>query len=163
MGSIKFMHAHHFSTMKRSFFTYVLLGFVCLVSISFTSPATDYHTITVKMTNIRNSNGNMQLQIFRSADNYTKGLAWKVKIVDKSEMKNGTVTCTFTGVEAGEYGIAVLDDENKNKEMDYTMFMPDEGFGFADYYHTSWSKPKYEQFKFSLKGDKTMTAKIRYV
>ncbi len=152
---------HIYFTMKRSFFTFLLFAFVYLVSVSFKAPA--YHTITVKVTNMRNSTGNMQLQIFRSAENYSKGIAWKVKVVDKSEIKNNILTCTFTGIEPGEYGIAVLDDENKNKEMDYTMFMPDEGFGFADYYHTSWSKPKYESFKFQLKGDKTMTAKIRYV
>lgn len=147
--------------MKRSFFTLILLAVIYLVSVSF--KATNYHTITIKVTNIRNNKGSIQLQIFRSAENYNKGLPWKVKIVDKSEMKNNTLTCTFTGIEEGEYGIALLDDENKNKEMDYTMFMPDEGFGFADYYHTSWSKPKFENFKFVLKGDKTMTAKVRYV
>lgn len=147
--------------MKRSFFTFIFFALVYVVSVSFKAPS--YHTITIKVTNIRNNNGTIQLQIFRSAENYNKGLAWKVKVVDKSEMKNNSLTCTFTGIEEGEYGIALLDDENKNKEMDYTMFMPDEGFGFADYYHTSWSKPKYENFKFSLKGDRTMTAKIRYI
>ncbi len=147
--------------MKKSFFTFIFFALVYMVSVSFKAP--NYHTITIKVTNIRNNNGTIQLQIFRSSENYNKGLAWKVKVVDKSEMKNNSLTCTFTGIEEGEYGIALLDDENKNKEMDYTMFMPDEGFGFADYYHTSWSKPKYENFKFSLKGDRTMTAKIRYV
>lgn len=147
--------------MKKSVFTFILFAFVYLVSVSFKAPT--YHTITIKVTNIRNNTGNMQLQIFRNAENYNKGLAWKIKIIDKSDMKNNTLTCTFTGIEQGDYGIALLDDENKNKEMDYTMFMPDEGFGFADYYHSSWSKPKFENFKFSLKGDKTMTAKIRYV
>lgn len=147
--------------MKKSFFTFIFFALVYMVSVSFKAP--NYHTITIKVTNIRNNNGTIQLQIFRSSENYNKGLPWKVKVVDKSEMKNNSLTCTFTGIEEGEYGIALLDDENKNKEMDYTMFMPDEGFGFADYYHTSWSKPKYENFKFSLKGDRTMTAKIRYV
>ncbi|AEA45965.1 DUF2141 domain-containing protein [Fluviicola taffensis] len=147
--------------MKRFFLSFILIALVSLVSVSFKTPA--YHTITVKVTNIRNSTGNIQLQIFRSAENYNKGLAWKIKTVDKSEMKNNTITCTFTGIESGEYGMALLDDENKNKEMDYTMLMPDEGFGFADYYHTSWSKPKYDSFKFSLKEDKAVTVKVRYV
>ena len=155
------MQAYLFSTMKKSFFTCLLFAFVYLVSVSFKAPV--YHTITIKVTNIRNNKGSMQLQIFRSAENYNKGLAWKVKIVDKSEVKNNTLTCTFTGIEQGEYGVALLDDENSNKEMDYTMFMPDEGFGFADYYHSGWSKPKFEQFKFTLKDDKSMTAKLRYV
>lgn len=147
--------------MKRSFLTFILFAFVCLISPSFKAPA--YHTITIKVTNIRNNSGNLQIQIYRNAENFKKSLPWKVKQFDKGSVKNNTLTCTFTGIESGEYGIALLDDENANKEMDYSMMMPDEGFGFSDYYHTAWSKPKFESFKFSLKEDKTVTIKVRYV
>lgn len=147
--------------MKRSFFSFILFAFVSLVSVSFKNPT--YHTITVKVTNLRNNSGKIQLQIYRTAENFKKELAWKVKLFDKDGVKNNTLTCTFTGIEPGEYGVALLDDENSNKEMDYTMLMPDEGFGFSDYYHTSWSKPKFESFKFSLKEDKAVTVKVRYV
>ena len=87
---------HIYFTMKRSFFTFILFAFVYLVSVSFKAPG--YHTITIKVTNIRNSKGTIQLQIFRSAENYNKGLAWKVKVVDKSEMKNNSSQHTGEGV-----------------------------------------------------------------
>lgn len=149
--------------MKKSFFTVVLLTLVYLVSVSFSTPSVNYHTLTVKVTGIRNNAGNLQIQIYRNAENFKKELPWKVKQFDKSGVKNNSLTCTFTGIEEGEYGVALLDDENANKEMDYTMFVPDEGFGFSDYYHTAWSKPKYESFKFQFKGDKTVSVKVRYV
>lgn len=152
---------HIYFTMKRSLFTFLLFAFVCLVSVSFKAP--NYHTLTIKVTNIRNSSGRLQIQIYRNAENYNKELPWKMKQFDKDGMKNNSLTCTFTGIEEGEYGVALLDDENANKEMDYTMFVPDEGFGFSDYYHTAWSKPKYDSFKFQLKSDKTVTVKVRYV
>lgn len=156
------MHIY-FNAMKKSFFTILLFAFVYLVSVSFTKPTTDYHTITIKVTNIRNNSGQLQIQIYRNAENYKNSLPWKVKRFDKDGVKNNSLTCTITGIESGEYGVALLDDENSNKEMDYTMFVPDEGFGFGDYYHTAWSKPKYESFKFQLKEDKTIGIKIRYV
>lgn len=105
----------------------------------------------------------LQLQVYRTAENFKKEIPWKVRFFDKNEMKNNSMTCIITGIEPGEYGVALLDDENSNKDMDYTMFVPDEGFGFSDYYHTAWSKPKFESFKFQLTEDKTVTIKVRYV
>lgn len=150
-------------TMKRFVYRFILFAFVCVMSLSFTSPTTSYYTITVKVTNIRNNSGKLQLQIYRNAENFKKEIPWKVRLFDKNEVKNNSMTCVITGIEPGEYGVALLDDENSNKEMDYTMFVPDEGFGFSDYYHTAWSKPKFENFKFQLKEDKTVTIKVRYV
>lgn len=149
--------------MKRFIVNFILAACVCLVSLSFTSPATSYYTITVKVTNIRNNSGKLQLQIYRTAENFKKEIPWKVRLFEKDAVKNNTMTCVITGIEPGEYGVALLDDENSNKEMDYSMFVPDEGFGFSDYYHTAWSKPKFESFKFQLKEDKTVTIKVRYV
>ncbi|WP_343747739.1 DUF2141 domain-containing protein [Fluviicola sp.] len=149
--------------MKRFVFPFILFAFVCLVSLSFTSPSTSYYSITVKVTNIRNNSGKLQLQIYRTAENFKKEIPWKVRLFEKDAVKNNTMTCVITGIEPGEYGVALLDDENANKEMDYSMFVPDEGFGFSDYYHTAWSKPKFESFKFQLKEDKTVTIKVRYV
>lgn len=157
------LYKHIYFTMKNSFFTFLLLTFVCWVSFSFKTSAPVYHTITVKVTNIRNNSGKLQLQVYRTAENFKKQIPWKVKLFDKDGVKNNTLTCTIPGVEDGEYGVALLDDENANKEMDYSMFVPDEGFGFSDYYHTAWSKPKFENFKFQLKDDKTVTIKVRYV
>lgn len=147
--------------MKRALLTFLLFAVVCLVSLSFKAPS--YHTLTVKVTGIRNASGRLQIQIYRNAENFKKELPWKVKQFDKDAVKNNSLTCTFTGIEEGEYGVALLDDENANKEMDYTLFVPDEGFGFSDYYHTAWSKPNFESFKFPLKSDKTVTVKVRYV
>lgn len=84
--------------------------------------------------------------------------------VSKSSMKNGEVTATFKDIPAGKYGIAVLDDENANGLMDYSFFMPTEGFGFSDYYHSGMKKPNYSSFTFVLgKENKTIKVKFRYI
>lgn len=147
--------------MKGKWFLFSIASFCLIFSSAFTSTA--YHTITVKFTNIRNNTGKIQIQIYRTAENFKKEIPWKIRYADKKDVKNGTLTYTITGIESGVYGIAVLDDENSNNDMDYTMLIPDEGFGFSDYYHSAWSKPKFENFKFELSNDKTVTVKLRYV
>ena len=52
---------------------------------------------------------------------------------------------------------------HKNGKIDYGWIMPKEGFGFGDYYHTKWSSPHFNDFKFSLKEDKTVVMVVRYL
>jgi uncharacterized protein (DUF2141 family) len=55
-------------------------------------------------------------------------------------------------LESGIYGASLLDDENDNGKMDYNLLgIPKEGFGFSNYYHTGFSKPKMQAFQFEVK------------
>ena len=78
-------------------------------------------------------------------------------------MTESTLKYTFKGIPAGVYGLALLDDENKNTKMDYGWLLPKEGFGFGDYYHTKWSAPHFNDFKFYLNTDRSVLMKIRYM
>lgn len=140
----------------------VVLGGLIMSASTIKSSSLTY-SITVKVTNIRSKNGRIQLQLYRSSEAFKNETPYKVRLKEKDDMKNGTVTYVFKDLEPGVYGVALLDDENSDNEMNYSMFLPKEGFGFADYYHSAWSKPKFEDFKFTLSSDKTTTAKIRYV
>jgi len=80
-------------------------------------------------------------------------------------MNNGKLKATVYLPE-GTYGIAVLDDKNKDNEMNYTMLgMPKEGFGFANYYHSGFSYPKFSDFAFQHQKakNKPATVKLRYL
>jgi len=136
--------------------------FVCgSFSITHISPAT--YDVTVTVTNIRNSKGRIQLQLYKTGQSFANEKPYKSYYVSKKAMKNKSVSYTISGLSKGTYGIALLDDENANKEMDYSWMMPSEGFGFSDYYHTAWSKPKFSQFKFYLTENKKVKIKIRYM
>jgi len=125
-------------------------------------PATTY-TISVEVTNIRNSKGTMQLQVYRSQKAFAAETPYKTYRISKKDVKGHTLRYKIKGLSAGNYGVALLDDENGNKKMDYGWVLPEEGFGFSDYYHTAWSKPTYHKFKFNLKADKAVTMKVRYM
>jgi uncharacterized protein (DUF2141 family) len=139
----------------------ILIVFFGLINTSFSE--NQGYNINVKFTELRNSKGRIQLQIYRNQETFKKETPWKKIFIPKSDVKNNTLQYKISGIPEGTYGIAILDDENSNDEMDYSFMMPKEGFGFSDYFHTSWSRPKFEDFKFFLKEDKNVTIKVRYV
>lgn len=121
-------------------------------------------TITVKVTNIRNSDGHIKVAFFTSEHEYDIEKPKYMRKISKSGMKNGAVSATFKDIPAGKYGVAVLDDEDADGEMDYSFWVPTEGFGFSNYYHSGMSKPDYNNFTFVLgKESKTINVKFRYI
>ena len=147
------------------FGTWVLLILIPFVfgSFSIIPSADGTHDITVKITNIRSSKGRIQLQVYRTGESFAAENAYKQLYISKKSRKNKSVSYTISGLKTGTYGLALLDDENLNKVMDYGWLLPEEGFGFSDYYHTAWSKPKFKQFKFYLSTDKSVGMKVRYM
>ncbi len=140
-----------------------IAGFFLLSGVRGEMPPPNNYTITVGIANIRNKNGNIQLQIYRDQQTFAKETPWKVYYIPKKDMKGSTLIYQLTGFSPGTYGIAVLDDENSNTKMDYGIMMPKEGFGFGDFYLGGWSRPKFDDFKFRLNGNKTVKVLLRYV
>lgn len=121
------------------------------------------YDIDVTVYNIRNAKGVVNIGLFRDQHTFKKEKPWKLYLVSKKQMKNGTVRYIIKNIPGGVYGVSILDDENENGVMDYRLMMPKEGFGFGDFYLTGMKKPKFDDFKFELNSDKKMKAKIRYV
>jgi uncharacterized protein (DUF2141 family) len=159
------LHTHKFSFLLFS-------GVFILSSITFkkksnsTSLKNDnLFTITVVIENLRNKNGRIQLDLYKTQTEYEARTSDKKRraYVYKSKMVNGTVTYEYNGMPGAVYGIALFDDENSNGKLDYGWLMPIEGFGFGDYWHTKWSTPHFDNFKFTLKSNKTITVKVKYL
>lgn len=143
-----------------------LLTIVTLLGFLTAAPTTLLaEDVVVTVTGLKNNKGNIRVHIFTGAEQFEEKDAYKKLNFSKAKMQNGKLTLRIS-LPAGEYGISLLDDENKNNEMDYNLIrMPKEGFGFSDYYHSSLSKPSYDSFKFQLKKDSTknVTVKLRYL
>ena len=96
--------------------------------------------------NIRNAKGRLSIGVFKDADSFEKEKPYKIILVPKKELVGGTVKASIE-LEAGVYGLSILDDENSDYKMEYNMVgIPKEGFGFANYYHGGFSKPNFKQF-----------------
>lgn len=87
-----------------------------------------------------------------------------IKTAAKTGLVKDALHLTYADIKPGIYGIAILDDENKNEKMDYGLILPKEGFGFSDYYHTGMKRPKFDSFDFVLKNEiKSVEIKVRYL
>lgn len=121
------------------------------------------YTITIKITDIRNKSGHIVVQLYKDQESFTKEIPWKSTRISKENLNGRTIIHKISGFKPGVYGLALHDDENRNNKMDYGWVLPKEGFGFSDYFHTAFSKPKFDNFKFNLRSDKTVTIRVRYM
>jgi len=141
----------------------IVLGYCSLGLVKTSTKKPAVYTITLKITAIRNKSGRIQLQVYRDQKNFAKQTPLKVYHISKKDVKDHYLIYQLTGFSPGTYGLALLDDEDSDSKMDYGLVMPKEGFGFSDYYHTGWSSPKFDDFKFELRADKSIKIQIRYL
>ncbi len=121
-------------------------------------------TLKITITGMRNNSGNVWLGFYNNDESFQKEQPLFVKTESKAIAVNGVLVVTCKDIKPGTYGIALMDDENSNNKMDYGWFLPKEGFGFSNYYHTGMTKPSFNKFSFILKEDsKPVEIKVRYL
>ena len=85
-------------------------------------------------------------------------------VFDKKAIANGkmTVNCIL---EPGVYGITLIDDENKNNELNKNILgIPKEGFGFSNFFMEKMKKPDFNDFKVDLRNNKNkISIKVKYM
>lgn len=120
------------------------------------------YAITITVTHIRNAEGVIRFKFYDVATPFPDDKGFLRIVVDKSNVKDSTFTATYYGFPSMKMGIALLDDENSNWEMDKGWFLPKEGHAFSDYFHTSFRRPVYSDFAFMLSDDKHVIMKMKY-
>lgn len=111
--------------------------------------------LILNVSEIRNKNGILRIGIYKDNSTFQEEKPFLVKSFSKDKLIDGKLTFSFS-IDVGEFGIALLDDENENGEMDYSFFIPQEGFGFSNYFHSGLRMPTFENFKFVVtKNDST--------
>lgn len=120
------------------------------------------YAITIEVTDIRNKEGVIRFKFYDSETPFPHDKGFLRIVVPKSEVIDGVFTATYYGFPSMTMGIALLDDENNNWELDKGWFLPKEGHAFSDYFHTSLRRPVYSDFTFVLSGDKNVKMKMKY-
>jgi len=120
------------------------------------------YSITITVTDIRNTSGVIRFKFFDDATPFPDDKGFLRIAVPKSEITGNTFTATYYGFPSQQMGIALLDDENDNWELDMGWFFPKEGHAFSNYHHASLRKPTYSDFRFLLTGDTKVTMKMKY-
>ena len=111
--------------------------------------------LILNVSEIRNKNGVLRIGIYKDDSTFQEEKPFLVKSLSKDKLIDGKLTFSFS-IDVGEFGIALLDDKNENGEMDYSFFIPQEGFGFSNYFHSGLRMPTFENFMFMVtKNDST--------
>ena len=145
-----------------TFMLHCSLGFK---SITYGEKSEDFSQIVLTITGIRGTEGHIGIGAFTSSKEFDDEVTDKFFKFSKTNAVDGNLVVTFE-IEPDQYGFSLLDDENGNYQMDYNFFgFPKEGFGFSNYYHEGFSKPKFDKFKMDLKPNtvEEIEIKIRYL
>lgn len=122
-------------------------------------------TITVDLTGLRNKTGMVYVCMTAKPKAFPKGCDTdpdrRVAAIKASD--GGPLI--LRDVPAGRYAISVLHDENSNKKMDMTLFLPKEGYAFSRDAPVRMAPPRFDAAVFEvLPGTPVrMTLKVRYI
>ncbi len=118
-----------------------------------TSVAAEPDVLTIQVSGAHNDTGHIGCALFRSATGFPFGDAHAMRLQDVT-IAHGRGTCSFSGLPAGAYAVAVMHDENNNAKLDTNFLgIPTEGFGFSNNAkaHT-FSPASFDEARFSYGG-----------
>lgn len=125
------------------------------------SVSTFSQTLLVEITGLRNNVGWIRLALFVDEEGFRAEKPAMQRIFEKRTVQNGNLTIRMDSIPSGTYGIALLDDENKNGKLDFRLIIPNEGIGFSYYVQKGIKRPRFSDFSFLLKKDVTLRIPIR--
>lgn len=121
-----------------------------LVSAQAASQPQEAGKIIVKIIGIRNADGDIRVAV-RSDENTVVGS----QIVN-IDPKTLTAEAIFDNLPEGDYGVAVIHDENKDEKLDFNEYgMPLEGYGHSNNPAKRQGPPDFNETKFILGGPST--------
>lgn len=118
-------------------------------------------TVEVTVTGIRSDKGQIAIGLFLDDESFRREAAFLELQFPKKNIRDGVMAVSFS-LEPGVYGLTLLDDEDNNQLMQYNFLgLPKEGFGFSGYYHTGITRPKFEDFRFTVVQDQEVKITVR--
>lgn len=123
------------------------------------------NNLQVTVTGIRNSKGEININLFNKADGFPKE-ASKAMLHLRGKITHGTSTVTFENIPFGRYAITVYHDENNNNKIDKTWYgMPTEGIAVSNNAKGSISgPPSFDAAKFDFNASKKIISiKLDYI
>jgi len=147
---------------------YLILLFVNLFSLQLFNGVdivVDSGALELSISNLQEGDGQILVSIYEEKSPFPDKPE-KVYKIDKSEEKNKTIIYSIDNFRlAHKYAIVVLDDENKNENMDYNMVgVPKEGYGFSNNAKPKFlTPPTFEDCSFTLnQSENLISIKMKY-
>ncbi|TDU40495.1 uncharacterized protein (DUF2141 family) [Gelidibacter sediminis] len=119
----------------------------------------EHPKLILNITNIESVKGNLVVGVFNTEENFLEnGSAIKTYTykVDKTSKQ-----IVISDLPKGEYAISLFHDENSDAECNRNFLgIPKEGYGFSNNVKPKFSAPTYNDCKFTLSQDTTLTIKM---
>lgn len=112
-------------------------------------------TLTIEIDNLKNSNGQILMELDDKNENKIQGIIEKIK--------NNKCTIVVKNLKPGEYSFKYFHDENNNNKLDLNWIgIPTEGFGFSNNAKVLFGPPDFEKTLFVFKQTQTLKCKPIY-
>jgi uncharacterized protein (DUF2141 family) len=119
--------------------------------------------ISVVVKGMRNNKGRLGCTLFKGPDGFPENKKKQFEGMWAPKRDHEGV-CDFNGVPAGEYAVAVLDDENMNGKMDFNFIgLPTKGYGFSNDAKATLSAPSFKAAAFHYSGRGELSVPINIV
>ena len=133
--------------MKNKF----LLTIFILCAIQTSKAQEETFTLTVNISGLNSSNGNLLIGIYNKKESFLKKPI-KSTII---KIENKKALVLFRNLPKGIYAVSFVHDENDNKKMDTNFIgIPKEDYGCSNNATGFMGPPKYKDAKFVLEEDK---------
>lgn len=118
-------------------------------------------TIVLEVSTFRTLKGFLGCQLYATSDSFPDKWQSQVNLRKRVAVTAPTTSCTFADLAPGTYAAAVIHDENGNGTLDKNFLgVPTEAYGISNNCTHALSKPKWDEAKFTVNADTTVTSKI---
>lgn len=149
--------------MKASILIILTVG-LSFFLFSFSGNQVETYTLTVKVENLRNSEGVVQFTLYNKDGSIPDEDFKNYYRLEKVNIVNGKSEITFENLPKGKYAVNILHDENNNGKIDKGLILPKEGIGFSNYSSIGLTnRPNFKKASFELFQDKEIKVKAIYM
>ncbi|NOX45863.1 MAG: DUF2141 domain-containing protein [Chlorobi bacterium] len=137
--------------------TLFLLVTILAIQYSYSQTA----DLSLTVTGFETISGTINIGLYNKADDFPEENKEYKLIIE--EVRDKEFTYTFKDLPLGEYAIALYHDENKDDECNRNFLgIPKEGYGFSKNFKPVFSAPSFDDTKFSLTENKSITINLIY-
>ena len=147
--------------MNKLFFLFFIILFTANLVIAQdqqSNPKTG--SLTVQITDIKNSIGDVKIGLFNSEESFD-GKEDKFKGITVKAKKN-KIVWSLSDIPFGYYAVKAFHDEDLDDDVDTKFGIPTEGFGFSNNPSILFGAPSYDKAKFLFNTD-SMTVEIKLI
>lgn len=120
--------------------------------------------LTVVVNGIRHQKGDICFRVYDSEKGFPNNNASEIKS-HCTKITGNSVKQVFSGLKPGKYAVAVIDDQNGDRQLDKDFFgIPQEGFGISrnPIVSIQTGTPRFRQASFKVTKNTTINITMKY-